>query len=97
MNHKKRWCVYIVRCADETLYTGISNDYHQRIAQHNQGDGAKYTRSRTPVVLNYLRFGQNRSEVSQWEYQIKKLSRTQKEKLIISYKDQNQSTSTGMV
>lgn len=81
----KTWCVYIVECADKSLYTGISNNYKKRIKQHNDGLGAKYTRSRHPVTLKYVRFGLNRSEVSQWEYQIKKLSRNAKINLIKAY------------
>ena len=79
------WCVYIVECADKSLYTGISNNYKKRIKQHNDGLGAKYTRSRHPVILKYLRFGLDRREVSQWEYQIKQLSRHAKIELIKTY------------
>ena len=45
------WCVYIVECADGTLYTGITNDLERRLDEHNAGTGARYTRSRRPVVL----------------------------------------------
>ena len=49
----KAWSVYILECADGTLYTGISTDLCQRVQKHNEGKGAKYTRGRTPVTLIY--------------------------------------------
>jgi predicted GIY-YIG superfamily endonuclease len=47
----KQWCVYVLRCADGTLYCGITNDLDQRLAKHNRGTGARYTRGRLPVAL----------------------------------------------
>lgn len=76
------WYVYIVECADGTLYTGISNDVNKRIEKHNSGKGAKYTRSRTPVVLKWSCEAENRSEASKLEYKIKKLTRKKKLELI---------------
>ena len=55
------WFVYIVECIDKTFYTGISTDVNKRIITHNKGKGAKYTRSRLPVVLRYLKEYENRS------------------------------------
>jgi putative endonuclease len=80
----KRWCVYIVRCADETLYTGISNDLAARVACHNAGQGAKYTRSRRPVRLVYEETVADRSAAQQREYALRKLKPRQKQTLIAS-------------
>jgi len=76
------WYVYMVECADGTLYTGISNDVKKRIEKHNSGKGAKYTRSRIPVTLKWICETDNRSEASKLEYEIKKLTRKAKLKLI---------------
>lgn len=79
-----KWYVYIVECSDGTLYTGITNDVEKRINKHNSGKGAKYTRSRTPVVVKKTWEVENRSEASKMEYKIKKLKRDEKLKLILS-------------
>ena len=75
--------VYIVRCSDDTLYTGIAKDLQKRIEEHNSsGKGAKYTKARRPVTLVYSETAEDRSSASKREYIIKKLSRTQKLELI---------------
>ncbi|MCY6959788.1 GIY-YIG nuclease family protein [Clostridium brassicae] len=74
--------IYIVKCKDGTLYTGWTTDIERRIKQHNEGKGAKYTRCRRPVVLKYFEKFKTKEEAMQREYQIKKLSRIQKLKLI---------------
>lgn len=74
--------VYILRCSDGTLYTGWTNDLSHRIAAHNGGKGAKYTRSRRPVELVYFETFQDRIEAQHRERAIKKLSRKEKEQLI---------------
>lgn len=74
--------VYILRCSDGTLYTGWTNDLSHRIAAHNGGKGAKYTRSRRPVELVYFETFQDRIEAQRRERAIKKLSRKEKELLI---------------
>lgn len=76
------WSVYILRCADGTLYTGIAPDVEKRLQKHNEGKGAKYTRGRTPVELVYREELPDRSEASRREYQIKQLSRGEKLLLI---------------
>ena len=78
------WQVYIVRCADDSLYTGIARDLERRIAEHNadNGLGASYTRSRRPVRLVYQESAADRSAASKREYQIKQLSRAEKLALI---------------
>lgn len=76
--------MYIVRCADDSLYTGIARDVSRRISEHNanNGTGASYTRSRRPVRLVYQESAVDRSAASKREYQIKQLSRVQKLALI---------------
>jgi putative endonuclease len=75
--------LYIVRCADKTLYTGITTDLDRRIGEHNSGKlGAKYTRARRPVKLVYSRKFKNRVLAQAAEYRIKKLSRTEKLEMI---------------
>jgi len=76
--------VYIVRCADNTLYTGIATDLERRIEEHNHSDkGAKYTRTRRPVTLVYSETFSDRSSASKREYMIKKnFSRSEKLALI---------------
>ena len=73
---------YIVRCADGTLYTGWTNDLEKRMKAHNEGTGAKYTRSRRPVELVYSEEHESREEAMSREYHIKRLSRQQKLELL---------------
>ncbi len=79
---EKPYGVYIVRCADGTLYTGIAVDVDRRIEQHNAGKGAKYTRSRRPVACVYREECADKGEALRRELAIKALSRTEKEELI---------------
>ena len=74
--------VYIVECKDGTLYTGWTTDIKRRINEHNQGKGAKYTRSRCPVVLKYFEEFTTKQEAMKREYQLKHWSRAKKEALI---------------
>ena len=67
------WHVYIVRCADETLYTGIAQGHWRRIAQHNEGTGAAYTRARRPVVLVHREAATDRGAALRREAAIKRL------------------------
>jgi putative endonuclease len=78
------WFVYIVRCSDNSLYTGIAMDVTRRIDEHNKDDkaGAKYTRARRPVKLVYQEEVSSRSEAASREAVIKKLSKLEKESLI---------------
>lgn len=76
---------YILHCADNTYYTGWTNDIKARLDAHNSGKGAKYTRTRGPVKLVYCHASQTRSEAQQLEYQIKQMSRLQKERLILAF------------
>ena len=76
------WWVYVLRCADDSLYTGITNDKERRLKQHNAGKASKYTRIRTPVAMIYSETAIDRSEATKREMAIKKLNRAQKLKLI---------------
>lgn len=76
------WWVYIIECADHTLYTGITNHLEKRLEAHQKGTAAKYTRNRRPVSLRYQEQQENRSTASQREAAIKKLSRQEKLQLI---------------
>lgn len=77
------WFVYILRCADNTFYTGIARDVERRLEEHNAGTlGAKYTRPRRPVALVYHEAAPNRSAAARRECAIKRLSRSDKEALI---------------
>lgn len=76
-----RWFVYIVRCADNTLYTGITTDIERRIHEHNAGPrlGARYTRARRPVALVYAEEVASRSQAARREHGIRRLSKQDKE------------------
>jgi putative endonuclease len=76
------WYLYIVRCSDNTLYTGITTNVAARIAKHNAGDGAKYTRARTPVVLVRTEPTESESAARKREMQIKSWPRVKKEALV---------------
>ncbi len=73
---------YIVECADGTLYSGWTNDLEKRIAAHNAGQGARYTRSRRPVTLRYYEAFEGKNEALKRECALKKLSRAEKLALI---------------
>lgn len=78
----KKWCVYILRCRDGSLYTGITNDLKARVAAHDSGKGAKYTRSRRPVVLAWKENKKNESYARKREAAIKGMSKAEKESLL---------------
>jgi putative endonuclease len=90
LNPPPDWSVYVVRCTDGTLYTGIARDVTRRIAEHNAGGrlAANYTRGRRPVTLVYREAAATRSAASRREYAIKQLDRQQKEALIAAAKTQ---------
>ena len=82
------WFLYIVKCSDGSLYTGITTDINRRIAEHNGSKrGAKYTRSRRPVLLMLLEKHNSRSCASSAEARIKSLTRKQKLKLISKFQN----------
>ena len=78
----RMYYVYMLKCADGSLYTGYTNDLQKRVDVHNSGRGAKYTKSRLPVRLVYSEEYQSKSSALKREAEIKKLTRAQKEKLI---------------
>jgi predicted GIY-YIG superfamily endonuclease len=81
-----QWFVYIVRCVDGSLYTGISTDVNRRLEQHNAGTASRYTRSRLPVTLEYQEESTTKSKALKRELAIKALTRKAKEALIQSVK-----------
>nr|WP_197678066.1 GIY-YIG nuclease family protein [Anaerococcus mediterraneensis] len=74
--------VYMVRCVDNSLYTGYTTDLERRVKTHNEGKGAKYTRARLPVRLVYYKEVENMSEGLKLEAKLKKLSKKKKEDLV---------------
>lgn len=79
---KDKHYIYIVECKDGSLYTGYARDVAQRVAVHNAGRGAKYTKNRRPVTLRYQETYETKSEALKREHAIKRLTRAQKLKLI---------------
>jgi len=81
--NKPQWFVYMLRCADSTLYTGITTDIERRVVEHNSSLlGAKYTRARRPVSLVYQMQLETRALAAKEEYAIKRLSKSKKEVLV---------------
>ena len=78
----EKWTVYILRCCDGSLYTGITKDVQARLKMHRQGKGAKYTRGRSPLELLYTETCENKSMALKRELSIKALPREEKMKLI---------------
>ncbi len=74
--------VYVIECADGTLYTGYTTDVERRVSEHDAGEGAKYTRGRSPVTLRHVESFDSKSAAMSREYAIKSLARTEKERLI---------------
>lgn len=79
------WYLYILRCGDNTLYTGITTDVEKRFEAHQSGKGAKYTRGRGPLELAYREECGTHSDALKREYEVKRLTREQKQKLISAY------------
>ena len=76
------WVCYLLRCADDTLYCGITNDLEKRLLAHNSGEGAKYTRGRLPVSVVYRESCEDKSAALKRELQIKRLPRSAKQALL---------------
>ena len=96
MNSKARpkskvWVVYILRCADDSLYTGMTNNIEKRFAAHNEGKAAKYTRSRRPVKLLITSAKMDRGDAMRLEIKVKKLPRTKKIAALEKYTGRNNS------
>lgn len=74
--------VYVLRCADDTLYTGYTTDVERRVREHDDGEGAKYTRGRTPVELVHVERFASRSAAMSREHELKTLSKAEKERAV---------------
>jgi putative endonuclease len=83
-----RWLVYLLRCSDGSLYTGITNDLPKRLKAHAAGRASKYTRSRLPVRLAYSEPQKSKSAALKREAAIKKLRRPEKELLVVKRRPQ---------
>ena len=81
-----KWIIYILKCKDQSLYTGITNNLDKRIEQHISGNGSKYLRGRLPLKLVYKEHALNRSDATKRELEIKKLNKRAKQFLINSQK-----------
>lgn len=82
------WVVYMLRCSNETIYTGMTNDLKKRLKAHNDGVGAKYTKMFRPVAVVYQEEAKNRSEAQKREAAIKKLKRREKLELVVNFSGQ---------
>ena len=76
------WFLYLLRCRDKTIYTGITTDLERRLAQHNEGVASRYTRSRLPVVMVYNEICDSHGSALKREYAVKALKREEKEALV---------------
>ncbi len=83
---EREWVCYLLECADGTLYCGITNDLEKRLAMHNAGEGAKYTRGRTPVRLAYTERCAGKSGALRRELEIKALPRPAKQMLCARFR-----------
>jgi putative endonuclease len=88
------WQVYMILCADGSLYTGMTTDCERRFRQHADGRGAKYLKGRSPLCLVYRESGHDRSSAGRREWAIKAMSRAEKERLLFS--DRNEIASAGL-
>lgn len=83
------WFVYLLRCADSSLYAGITTDIKRRLHEHNHTKlGAKYTRARRPVTLAFIETAPDRSHASKQEYLLRTLTKAKKEQKVASYSEQ---------
>lgn len=91
MKNNPSWFTYLLRCADNSLYAGVTTDLDRRLQEHNKSNikGAKYTRVRRPVTLVYSEPAGSRQQACKREYQIRKLSKKEKEKLVYAYSTGN--------
>tara|TARA_R110001592_G_scaffold70545_1_gene216043 strand:+ start:6096 stop:6377 length:282 start_codon:yes stop_codon:yes gene_type:complete len=86
MTTQKTWYVYFLRCNDNSLYAGITTDINRRLHQHNHTKlGAKYTRAKRPVTLSFIETASDKSTASKREYQLRNLTKLQKERLVSTY------------
>ena len=81
----KQWCVYILKCGDGSLYTGITNDLPNRLRMHRNGRGAKYTKGRGPLSLHYMQPCDSKSDALRRELEIKSFSTIKKRELLSNH------------
>ncbi len=86
MPNPSPWFVYILHCADNSYYTGITTDLNRRLKQHNNGTGAKYTAAKKPTQLIYHEQQPNRSQATKRELELKKLTHQQKQQFIANFR-----------
>ena len=86
MEIMKSWSVYLLKCADNSLYCGVTTDIGFRLLNHNQGKASKYTRTRLPVELAVVKKGLLKSEAFKIEYQIKKLPADKKISALVNWR-----------
>jgi len=86
-NVEQHWFIYLLRCADNSLYCGVTTDTKRRLTEHNACNkrGAKYTRVRRPVALVYWETCESRQQACQREYQVKQLTKAKKEALVTGF------------
>ncbi|MFH1315137.1 MAG: GIY-YIG nuclease family protein [Candidatus Uhrbacteria bacterium] len=77
-----KWTVYMLRCSDDSLYTGMTNNLQSRVKKHNAGTASRYTRSRLPVELVWSEECESETQARKHEYVIKKLSKVEKEEMV---------------
>ena len=87
-----KWYVYLIRCSDNSLYTGIATDIARRFRQHAEGKGAKYFRGRVPLQVVYCEENHSRCSAATREYLIKRMNRAEKELMVASYSDKTVDT-----
>ena len=86
----ENWSTYLLRCADASLYCGVTNDLEKRLASHNQGTASKYTRSRIPVTLAAVRYKLSKSQAYKLEYIVKKTRTEKKIKTLLDWSFSNE-------
>ncbi len=82
MATSNQWVVYLLRCRDGSLYCGITNDLYNRVQKHNEGKGAKYSRTKRPVTVAWVEKASNKITAMKREYQVRKLTKAEKEQLV---------------
>jgi putative endonuclease len=85
MSSRNEWYLYILRCRDGSFYTGITTDVQRRVAMHNEGKAARYSRGRRPVTLIHVEKCRNKTDALQREHAIKELTRKEKENYVKNY------------
>ncbi len=89
-----QWSVYLLRCADDTLYCGITTDIERRLKQHNAGTASKYTRSRIPVTLETVVDADSKSDALKLELKVKKQPRDRKKSFLLSFRTEKATQAT---